>query len=248
MLDNCGQARARTAMVAVPRLNGWRFDEDRQRMVTEFDCAIAELQKLGFSQEEAQWAISELQTLRLIEVHSVGDAVSLITPRISQWCKTQTVAGRQTPKQLRAYCWELCEELTRNPPFVFELLRMPSVWKAMWLMPGTTAPPPMPQNLAEIDKIRAAVDEAMRWCDENEDATNDDATVECLVTLQQAAAMVSRSKKTLERRKKNMPIPKVSGGGGKPDEWEWSELRPWLEKEFERKLPERFPADRLRTS
>jgi hypothetical protein len=70
--------------------------------------------------------------------------------------------------------------------------------------------------------------------------------VQCFVTLQQAAAMVSRSKKTLERRKKNMPLPKVSGGGGKPDEWAWSELRPWLEKEFERPLPERFPADRFR--
>jgi hypothetical protein len=81
------------------------------------------------------------------------------------------------------------------------------------------------------------------------DLTKDGANpVECLVTLQQAAAMVSRSKKTLERRKGNMPMPKVSGGGGKPDEWEWAELRPWLEKEFKRKLPERFPADRLRTS
>jgi hypothetical protein len=72
------------------------------------------------------------------------------------------------------------------------------------------------------------------------------ANVESLVTLQQAAAMVSRSKKTLERCKRNMPMPKVSGGGGKPDEWEWAELRPWLEERFDRKLPERFPADKFR--
>ncbi len=71
----------------------------------------------------------------------------------------------------------------------------------------------------------------------------------CLVTLHQAAAMVNRVKKTLERYKKDdstMPQPRVSGGGGKPDEWAWAELRPWLEKTFERPLPERFPADKLR--
>jgi hypothetical protein len=69
---------------------------------------------------------------------------------------------------------------------------------------------------------------------------------ECLVTLLQAASMVSRSKKTLERKKASMPLSRVEGGGGKPDEWAWSELRPWLEKEFSRKLPEQFPADRFR--
>jgi hypothetical protein len=68
------------------------------------------------------------------------------------------------------------------------------------------------------------------------------------VTLLQAASMVSRCKKTLERRKKDMPHPRVEGGGGKPDEWAWSELRPWLEKEFGRKLPHQFPADRSRAS
>lgn len=76
-----------------------------------------------------------------------------------------------------------------------------------------------------------------------------DGEVECLVTLQQAAAMVNRNKKTLERCKadikENMPAPKVSGGGGKPDEWVWSELQPWLEKRFDRTLPAQFPADRF---
>jgi hypothetical protein len=65
------------------------------------------------------------------------------------------------------------------------------------------------------------------------------------VTLDQMAALVSRSKKTLERLKKRMsnPLPnaKVDGGGGKPDEWIWSEIRPWLEAEFSRKLPKLFP-------
>lgn len=75
-----------------------------------------------------------------------------------------------------------------------------------------------------------------------------DAHAECLVTLYQAAALVNRSKKTLERRKDRMPLPRVEGGGGKPAEWAWKELRPWLEQEFERSLPERFPADRFSAS
>ena len=60
------------------------------------------------------------------------------------------------------------------------------------------------------------------------------------VTLDQAAALVNRHKRTLENRKKamTMPMPKVKGGGGKPDEWLWDELRPWLEKEFGKQLPE----------
>jgi hypothetical protein len=71
---------------------------------------------------------------------------------------------------------------------------------------------------------------------------------ECLVTLQQAAAMVNRDKRTLERwaRKKSCPRPRVLGGGGKPHEYAWSELRPFLEKQSGRKLPECFPFQRFR--
>jgi hypothetical protein len=72
------------------------------------------------------------------------------------------------------------------------------------------------------------------------------ADLECFVTLQQAAAIVSRSKRTLEKHKAEMPVPRISDGGGKPDEWAWSELRPWLEKYSGRTLPSRFPADQFR--
>ena len=67
-----------------------------------------------------------------------------------------------------------------------------------------------------------------------------------LVTLDQAAAAVHRKKRTLERRKTNgkLPPPSVEGGGGKPDLWDWSTLRPWLTKEFGVVLPERYPAIR----
>jgi hypothetical protein len=66
------------------------------------------------------------------------------------------------------------------------------------------------------------------------------------VTLDKAAAIVSRSKRTLEKlfcRKENpLPDPAIRGTGGKPSEWIWSKLRPWLEQEYGRHLPERFPS------
>jgi hypothetical protein len=69
------------------------------------------------------------------------------------------------------------------------------------------------------------------------------------VTLDMMAAIVTRSKRTLEklktRKRKRLPRPDVRGGGGKADEWLWQTVRPWLEDEFGRKLPERFPSDRF---
>jgi hypothetical protein len=68
------------------------------------------------------------------------------------------------------------------------------------------------------------------------------------VTLDQIAAAVSRSKRTLEKLKTRsnnpLPSPEVEGGGGKPDEWDWSKIRPWLEAEYSRKLPEKYPSIR----
>jgi hypothetical protein len=65
------------------------------------------------------------------------------------------------------------------------------------------------------------------------------------VTLDQVSAYINRSKRTLERRLRKMPDPEVVGGNGKPHEWRWSVLRPWLQKEFDRELPERFPTSRV---
>jgi hypothetical protein len=71
---------------------------------------------------------------------------------------------------------------------------------------------------------------------------------ECYVTLDQMAAIVNRSKRTLERlknRKRNpLPAPDLDGGGGRPDEWLWSRIRPWLAKESGKQLPQHFPAAR----
>jgi hypothetical protein len=65
--------------------------------------------------------------------------------------------------------------------------------------------------------------------------------VEALITLDQAAAVVHRSKRTLQRYLTKMPDPRVPGGGGRPSLWAWSELRLWLQKTFLIDLPEEFP-------
>jgi hypothetical protein len=62
------------------------------------------------------------------------------------------------------------------------------------------------------------------------------------VTLDQAAAMVQRSKRTLEHDP--LPEPDIEGGGGKPNEWAWSTIRPWLQRMFGRLLPDRLPSKR----
>jgi hypothetical protein len=70
------------------------------------------------------------------------------------------------------------------------------------------------------------------------------------VTLDQAAGMVNRRKRTLERYKIHpkhpLPDPDIEGGGGKADEWYWSTIRPWLEQVWNRKLPEKCPSLRGR--
>jgi hypothetical protein len=69
--------------------------------------------------------------------------------------------------------------------------------------------------------------------------------IEDMIDLDQAAALVGRSKGTLRRAfdnpKKKMPQPSIRGGGGKKNEWNYQELKPWLEKEYRRRLPSRPP-------
>ena len=69
------------------------------------------------------------------------------------------------------------------------------------------------------------------------------------VTLNQIAAIVQRSKRTLEkyasRKVDQLPDPDIQGSGGKSNEWDWVKIRPWLEKEFGKKLPEVFPGTEI---
>jgi hypothetical protein len=90
---------------------------------------------------------------------------------------------------------------------------------------------PMPEELAALRP--AAFPSALRQEQES------------LITLNQAAALVHRHKRTLEGYKgRGMPKPRVRGGGGKPDLWSYAQMRTWLTKTFGILLPERFVADR----
>jgi len=62
------------------------------------------------------------------------------------------------------------------------------------------------------------------------------------VTLLQAAAWVQKSKQALKKLKAKMPPPTIHGGAGKADQWAWREIRPWLQKQFDRRLPECLPS------
>src|SRR5207249_1980874 len=65
------------------------------------------------------------------------------------------------------------------------------------------------------------------------------------VTLNHVAAYLKCNKRTLERwmhqKGSEGPEPDIEGGGGKPHQWVWSKLRPWLQRVSRRTLPERFP-------
>jgi hypothetical protein len=78
-----------------------------------------------------------------------------------------------------------------------------------------------------------------------EGETGNDDNLPQYVTLDRAAALVQRSKRTLEkainRGKNPLPDPDIQGTGGRPNEWDWSKIKPWLENEYNRKLPDRFP-------
>lgn len=67
-----------------------------------------------------------------------------------------------------------------------------------------------------------------------------------LVTLDQAAALVHKSKRTLERckTKGKLPSPAVEGGGGRADLYAWETMGPWLEATFGIRQPTRPPAAR----
>ena len=149
-----------------------------------------------------------------------------------------------------------------------------AVWGALRAREARKMPREPSFDEVNADQLAAvrSLDEVIRWCDSHEVATHVDdhladsweatpetddaarteeqtepATVEYHVTLWQMAAIVSKSKKTLERLRKNeiLPAPDVKGGNGKANEWRWSKVRPILEKEYWRKLPEVFPADQF---
>jgi hypothetical protein len=94
--------------------------------------------------------------------------------------------------------------------------------------------------LALLERLRAALAALGSRLPANRGGTA--VLPEQLVTLDQIAAMVHRSKRSLERYRKRMPAPRVRGRRGRPHLWAWAEVRPWLEATFDLRLPEQFPA------
>jgi len=66
------------------------------------------------------------------------------------------------------------------------------------------------------------------------------------VTLDQMSVLCNRSKRTLERwvTDGKMPHPDIEGGGGKPNEWDWTLVREKLSELADRKMPDRYPVIR----
>lgn len=104
-------------------------------------------------------------------------------------------------------------------------------------------------DLAEVCELAKTVllgevpaDEAVRCRKLADRLGGGEATEERYVTLDQAAALVSRKKRTLENYRGNgLPEPDIHGGGGKPHLWKWSTMWPWLKATFKFELPERLP-------
>jgi hypothetical protein len=78
----------------------------------------------------------------------------------------------------------------------------------------------------------------------NEETLTPDTEMLDLVTLDQAAAFVHTSKRTLERYKTEgiLPEPVREGGGGKSALYAWKTMRPFLMEKFGLPLPERLPS------
>lgn len=66
---------------------------------------------------------------------------------------------------------------------------------------------------------------------------------ECYVTFDMLANYLRVAKKTIERRYADGKLcePDIEGGGGKAYQWKYSRICPFLEAEFSRQLPERWP-------
>jgi hypothetical protein len=64
-----------------------------------------------------------------------------------------------------------------------------------------------------------------------------------LVTLDQVAAIVHKTKRALEyhKTKGTLPAPYYEGGGGKAALYDWKVIGPWLTEKYGFPLPDRYP-------
>jgi hypothetical protein len=128
-----------------------------------------------------------------------------------------------------------------------ELLR--ELWGVMDRIGGTVPSRPIAlmskPRVGELDiqQLLQAISDVVSWCSSSAETVLPGPLQ--YVTLDQMAAILQRNKRTLERLKTRrtnpLPLPDVEGGGGRADEWLWHKIRPWLEQESKRILPERYP-------
>jgi hypothetical protein len=112
-----------------------------------------------------------------------------------------------------------------------------------------TAPPAHEVTTDEVESVGNNVSASLKELKEKLEAQARSKAAELnftldVVTLDQAAGMVKRTKRALEEYKgKGLPDPDVSaGGGGKPRLWKWATIRPFL-LQFRPDLPQTFPAN-----
>jgi hypothetical protein len=92
---------------------------------------------------------------------------------------------------------------------------------------------------AFLDLFRNLRNQVLQHYDEVMTSQDD---LRVLVTLDQIAATVHRSKQTLERHKKEMPPPAYKPRkSGEAARWLWSEVRPWLVERYGPLVPIKYP-------
>jgi hypothetical protein len=105
-------------------------------------------------------------------------------------------------------------------------------------------------ELGQIGRTFAHVPPEARAEAQNSDTSHSADAVSAtddIVTLDQAAALVKQSKRTLERWLKDgkLPAPDIVGGGGKAHRWIWARLREPLQNQSGLIMPAKSPGNRV---
>lgn len=99
------------------------------------------------------------------------------------------------------------------------------------------------QRLAGMVRELTSADGPRNEAENRQHGEPSDRTLPTYVTMDQAAALVQRSKRCLRHYydDNEMPPPDIRGGGGKPHQWRYETLRLWLTETFDYKLPLQMP-------
>ena len=160
---------------------------------------------------------------RQVERHLIQEVVTSI---ISQGLADSKIEA------CRAH--QICKGRSDLPPYLSDALKMIIVNEVEEERAAESVPAQLPATMPRQVLPPQVIDSN----------TAGAQAIEQYVTLDMAAAMVNRKKRTLEEwiKRSDAPMPDVEGGGGKPHEWKWKTIKPWLEKKSNRQLPDIYPA------